>query len=330
MQFSTGNGPSANSKVSRRLRCGFTLVELLVAISIIGILVALLLPAIQSAREAARRSGCFNHQKQIALAIAGYEVQQRQYPAGRIGCDDTGETRPIAACPPGLPSSAKTGASGFVEVLPFLEQQPLYEQLGVRDGGLWNRNVNDLTWYKYSSDKRDGIRQPLPTFTCPSDDAKPVSEVYDPVYAATSSYALMNGSLGPNRPAFEVKYANNGPFLYVERRQTKQLVDGLSQIAIVGEVVLADSYESSNTWSYALANADSLRSTANPLNTQPGAGVVRERQNGAFGSWHPGGGHFAFADGHVSYVSDEIDLVAYQALSTIAGEESDLIASLAQ
>ena len=86
---------------------------------------------------------------------------------------------------------------------------------------------------------------------------------------------------------------------------------------MVGEVVLADVWESSNTWSYALVNADCMRSTRNPLNTQPGSGIVRERQNGAFGSQHPGGANFCYADGHVQFVTDSIDTDVYRALSTI-------------
>ena len=67
---------------------GFTLVELLVVISILGVLIAILLPAIQAAREAARRSTCLNNQKQVALAIVEYEMTAHEYPAGRLGCDD--------------------------------------------------------------------------------------------------------------------------------------------------------------------------------------------------------------------------------------------------
>ena len=81
---------------------GFTLVELLVVITIIGILIALLLPAIQAARESARRATCSNHQKQVGLAILSYETAQGVFPAGRIGCDDTGDTMSISVCPPGL------------------------------------------------------------------------------------------------------------------------------------------------------------------------------------------------------------------------------------
>ena len=135
--------------------------------------------------------------------------------------------------------------------------------------------------------------------------------------AATASYALVQGSLGPDSPLHVAKFENNGMFLYVVRRKPAQVTDGLSKTTMIGEVVLSDAWESSNTWSYALVNADCLRTTRNQLNTQPGAGVVLERQNGAFGSYHFGGANFCFADGHVQFVADSIEQRVYEAQSTI-------------
>jgi prepilin-type processing-associated H-X9-DG protein len=68
-----------------------------------------------------------------------------------------------------------------------------------------------------------------------------------------------------------------------------------------------------------------MRTTANPLNTLPGTGVMLNRRNGAFGSNHPGGANFVFGDGHVEFIEDDIDLVLYQAASTISGGESDVV-----
>lgn len=299
---------------------GFTLVELLVAISIIGILVGLLLPAIQSAREAARRESCLNNLKQLGVAIHCYESGQRKFPPGRVGCDDTGDQMAISACPPGLSAERKTAASGFVVLLPQMEMQPLYDRLGIEIGGLWNRNVDDLAWYADES-KRIAIQE-QPTFhRCPSDTSVRLSDVYRPVIAATGSYAFVQGTLGPGKPPEQVKYDNDGPFLYVTSRKPSQVTDGLSQTMFVGEVMLADTWESSNTWTYALSNADCLRTTSNKLNTTPGDGYVYYRQNGAFGSQHPEGALFAFGDGHVEFLSDAIAKDVYKALSTIAGGE---------
>ena len=299
---------------------GFSLIELLVTIAMIGLLVAMLLPAVQAARESARRISCGSHLRQIGLAVHTYEQAFGALPPGRIGCDDAGDSMPIAACPPGLSPVQKTGASGFISILPFLEELSLFDQLAIGQGGLWNRNVDNLYWYSKSG-KHLGLKLRISVYSCPSDTAALISDVYAPVLAATGSYALVHGSLGPDRPAHETKYKNNGIFVYVKQRKPRHLTDGRSHTAMLGEVTLADVWESSNVWTYALANADCLRSTANPLNTIPGAGIALERQNGAFGSNHSGGAVFCFADGHCSFISDGIEHRLYQALSTIRGGE---------
>lgn len=304
----------------RTARAAFSLVELLVVVAIVGLLIALLLPAVQAAREAARRTGCTSRLRQVALALVNYEGQHKTFPPGRVGCDDTGDSQAIPACPPGLPTEKRTAASGLVSILPQIEEQALYDQLSVEVGGLWNRNVDDLDWYADKA-KCMGIKERLDVYVCPSDTSKELSDVYDPVIAATGSYAFVMGALGAGEPVAQVKYENNGPFIYVTPRPTRQVTDGLSNTMAVGEVVLADVWESSNTWTYALAQADCLRTTANPLNTQPGAGATYYRQNGAFGSNHPGGAQFAYLDGHVAWTSDDIDLTAYRAASTIREED---------
>jgi prepilin-type processing-associated H-X9-DG protein len=225
-------------------------------------------------------------------------------------------------CPPGLTAKQKTGTSGFVVILPQLEQQALYDRLDVADGGLWNDNVSDLGWYRYDYTKAVAVRQRPDVFVCPSDTAKAISTVFPPIRAATGSYAFVQGSLGPDMPAEKVKYENTGIFLYAIPRRLSEVTDGLSCTFMIGEVVASDTWESSNIWTYALVHADCLRSTRNPLGTSPGGGESLNRQNGAFGSRHPSGALFAFGDGHVLFVSDSIDVAAYQALSTIQGSET--------
>ena len=117
---------SRRSPVNCRIR-GFTLVELLVVIAIIGILVALLLPAIQSAREAARRSSCVNNEKQIGVALLNYEISHKKFPAGRHGCDASVDSK-VKGCE-AKPSVEPSAMSGFVKILPYMEEQALYDLL---------------------------------------------------------------------------------------------------------------------------------------------------------------------------------------------------------
>ncbi len=291
-------------------------------ISIIGILIAMFLPAVQSVREAARRTGCQNNLKQIGLAILNYETSFMKLPPGRVGCDDVADTHPTPACPAGLRAAEKCGAGTFVAILPQLEHQPLERMLNIREGGLWNRDVDDLGWWMEMR-KREGIMMELAVYWCPSEPGERISDVYDPVISATSSYAASMGTLGPDADEFEAKYENNGAFVYKKRRRVAEFTDGLSNTFLIGEVTAPDSWESSNLWSYALAQADSMRSTRNRLNEVPGAGITSQRRNGAFGSAHPGGAQFLSGDGHVALVNDNIQLDAYQAKSTINGAEVD-------
>lgn len=126
-----------------RSQQGFTLVELLVVIAIIGILVALLLPAVQAAREAARRAQCTNNLKNIGLAMVNYESSKRAFPAGRYGCDTFGTD----ICS-GVAQEDRVGPSAFVAILPYLEEVSLFDQFSQNNfkNGPWpSRNGSTST-----------------------------------------------------------------------------------------------------------------------------------------------------------------------------------------
>ena len=300
-----------------RSQRAFTLVELLVVIAIIGLLVALLLPAIQAAREAARRTECINNLKQIGLALHSYHDSLGSFPPGRMSCD--GWT--------GGPCAGKTwirkpGTSGFVMLLPYLEHQALYDLFGGFELGAVYPTSGPAGWRTAEVDQAMKTRPDV--YVCPS-DVSGKTRGSD----ATSSYAFVHGSRGPSYGTDQVnlKHGNTGLFNYLSSYNMRNATDGMSNTMVVGEVIDSHTAESSNRWVVGSRHLDSLRSTENPLNTPPGTGpytlnLYGYRCNGAFGSEHPGGANFLIGDGQVRFFSDSIDMYVYRALSTRAGGEA--------
>src|SRR4051812_14462593 len=155
-----------------RRRAGFTLIELLVVIAIIGVLIALLLPAVQAAREAARRGQCSNNLKQIGLALQNFASTNKTFPAGRYGCD----TDNVGDCT-SVPTANRVGPSMFVAILPQVEEQSLYDVFNQDRfvGGPWVTTAGgDITWVpKY----KDAIATRPSVFVCPTDQAPPCCEM---------------------------------------------------------------------------------------------------------------------------------------------------------
>jgi len=335
---------------SRSNRNAFTLVELLVVISIIGILIGLLLPAVNAARESGRRTQCVNQLKQIVTAIVNYETSNRAFPPGRVGCD--------AYSGPGSPCSGQGsqtfGTSAFVAVLPQLDSAPLYSSFNTNANGGVYPAKNDATttgWSSYTATGAAPLAQALLArpgfFVCPSDTAQPANGILNPP-TTTSSYALVVGELGANPvviagqngfttlPAADElhqKYFNNGPFVYYSARRSADVRDGMSNTMFVGETINGHLPETMNSWPLSVAYLSSMRSTNNPLNSSPGSGAMvpitdsglsglPSSVTGAFASRHPAGANFAFGDAHVRFLSSAVDLETYQALSTIAGFEA--------
>jgi prepilin-type N-terminal cleavage/methylation domain-containing protein/prepilin-type processing-associated H-X9-DG protein len=303
---------------------GFTLVELLVVIAIIGILIALLLPAIQAAREAARRNSCQSGVRQIALALANYEDARKSYPAGRSGCDNMQSDLCTGISDP----KAQTGTSGFVFLLPYVEEGNLYKLMDPKLL-LWG---GDNTWK--TAGALQLIKTSVPLFVCPSDQGitEPLSLFAPSPEAATGSYAFNHGTLGPSSNiSVAMKLHNTGVFNYVVQEKRRKIIDGLSKTIFVGEVIDGHTGNSDNRWTLAGRYGSSMRSTENPVNTLPGQGVVdsrydtggsdpikQQKENAAFASRHTGGAHFSFGDGHVAFVDETISLPIYRAISTKA------------
>ncbi|MGE0760959.1 MAG: DUF1559 domain-containing protein [Pirellulaceae bacterium] len=298
------------------LHQGFTLVELLVVIAIIGILVALLLPAVQAAREAARRMQCSNNLKQIALGMQNYLDTYKTFPAGRMGCDGSGPND----CTGG-PSHIRSGTSGFVPLLPFVEAKNLYDGFNFDNASLWP-TAGGTTWLTNYPGTRSGIQVRPPVYVCPSDISQPfiANNPTTGVNAATGSYVLSAGDQGGGIGA-NVKYTNTGMFLYPRGVMISEVTDGTSSTFLAGEALENHlTATGGNIWTVGSRVTHCLRNTFNPLNQKPGTGAgLVSGANGAFGSKHPGGAQFAFVDGHVSFISQTVDFTNYKRLSTREG-----------
>jgi len=321
--------------MSRR-PAGFTLVELLVVIAIIGVLVALLLPAVQAAREAARRSQCTNNMRQSGLGLLGFEDTKKAFPAARMGCDTVGTVPYIGVnCTSKLSSTgdelALSGASAFVHILPYIEQQALYRQLNPEDVPLWSASPSS-TWYNVAG-VAQAYQQRPETYVCPSDsEAKPLSEYKHEVPTrspdpATGSYANVAGTAGPPNSA-TLKYENDGVFFYGRMMRIAEITDGLSNTIFVGETIDGHSDKNNNIWTNGNRGNSTMRTTQTPLNTPIGdtvvgpTGVITPGSHCGFNSRHPGGANFAYGDGHVVFVSESIAENAYDSIATRAGDET--------
>jgi prepilin-type N-terminal cleavage/methylation domain-containing protein/prepilin-type processing-associated H-X9-DG protein len=324
----------------------FTLVELLVVIAIIGILVALLLPAVQAAREAARRAQCVNNEKQHVLAFLQYEDQKKELPAGRMGCDGSTTDAPAGACTTAL-NNSEVSISGFFAILPNIEQQALFDQLPIvtpfPDETLRFNAEEDRMYSRAwiaNPANQQLLRTPVDAYRCPSDLSLPLyTHLGDTTTFATGSYAMCMGTKGPREEAgfsargANVKWANSGAFLYPgKERKLKQFTDGLSNTFFVGEASGGDQLSGRNRWIIGSRYIDSMRTTCHPLNTLAEQNLdntmgwfpTQYVTNGAFRSTHPSGANFGFGDGHVEFITDEIGLAVYKALSTIAGDVGDV------
>jgi len=300
-------------------RHGFTLVELLVVIAIIGILIGLLLPAVQAVRAAARRTQCSNNLKQIGLAVHNYETAQ-------------GGTLPISISygqEPTNPTPEPNGKGWILSVLPFMEQNALYDQfVPFFVGSFWSnggiRNPDPQC--------RQAMKTPVETLHCPSDQSvmklSTTQNQWEGIEVAQTSYkgvlgmTCMGGAwpeLGctpdcHNRTGCKGLFYRND---YQEPINIEFILDGTSNTFMVGEDV--PKYNQHSAAYY--ANGD-YASTHAPLNYMP---PTPEPANWpkviSFRSLHAGGAHFCYADASVHFISENMDHNAYMWMSTRAEGE---------
>ena len=280
----------------RRRRSAFTLIELLVVISIIAILVSLLLPAVQQAREAARRVRCQNNMKQIGLALHNYLDTHSVFPPGWVAAK-------------GLNSFEHNYFGWATMILPQLDQANLYNQLD------FNVNMDE-------GPNRELVATKIDTFLCPTDDAPDV-------YNSVPRDLALGVSNYPGVGGFTVcALRAEGLFKWNGAARIGDVLDGTSNTMMVGERVARQPIEDRiPVWSgvymteqFGLNLEVVLGWTAIPLNRP----TLSEH---GFSSYHRGGANFVFADGHVRFISDSINSTSngqigtYQSLSSINGGE---------
>ena len=322
---------------------GFTLVELLVVIAIIGILVALLLPAVQAAREAARRASCTNKLKNLALAVHNFHDSRERLPYSI----DYGDFPPLDAKDVAewerLP---KSGRGWICEMMPFIEEQATADLLELGYDGDWSGfgggfgGGGGMGMDRNDPELRRGLATQPAILVCPSEEMPgPYVEdgFFNDILVATTNYKGVGGDPafpGPSGMWTSAEWGTtpdchgsadcNGLFWrYAYLRggvPFREITDGTSKTLMVGESTvtgdfLSAAYFSDGDWASANVQLN-FRLTGDRQTVLP-----QWRNTRGFRSNHPGVVHFALADASVRPIREGIDHLTYRSLATRNGQE---------
>jgi prepilin-type N-terminal cleavage/methylation domain-containing protein/prepilin-type processing-associated H-X9-DG protein len=303
----------------------FTLVELLVVIAIIGVLVAMLLPAVQAARESARRTECVNHLKQIGVALQSFHDAQTRLPSAYLtqpggvmgAADGNGDAGP--------------GWTFFVQIMPYVEAANVRDSL----------NLNLPCW---SPANAGAVVRRLPDFLCPSVSEESLTYNVTDVNGATlavlgrANYVACAGQLNVwDNPTANLMPIANGVFFRNSRVRLKDISDGTSHTIFIGEQT---PLHNDSTWVGIVPGAVTCPGSTFPfgkcdlaapqinVHAGPGGDVPAfilppntSSDPDAMYSEHSGGCNVLFGDGSVRFITDRINQLVWSAMSTRAGNE---------